>query len=134
MSDGAESTSEAVTHNVRVSVRARFVPERSNPGDNEWFFAYTIEIANESDRTVQLLSRHWIITDADGKVEEVRGPGVVGQQPILGPGQKFEYTSACPLITSFGVMQGTYQMVTPGGDHFEIAIAPFSLHEPYAVN
>jgi ApaG protein len=134
MSDGAESTSQAVTHNVRVSVRARFVPERSNPGDNERFFAYTIEIANESDQTVQLLSRHWIITDGDGKVEEVRGPGVVGQQPILGPGQKFEYTSACPLITSFGVMQGTYQMVTSNGDHFDIAIAPFSLHEPYAVN
>ena len=107
MSDGAESRSEAVTHGVRVSVRARFVPERSNPGDGEWFFAYSIEITNESDRTVQLLSRHWIITDADGKVEEVRGPGVVGQQPILGPGQSFEYTSACPLITSFGVMQGT---------------------------
>ena len=120
MSDGAESTSQAITHNVRVSVRARFVPERSNPGDGEL--------------TVQLLSRHWIITDADGKVEEVRGPGVIGQQPILGPGQKFEYTSACPLVTSFGVMQGSYQMVTPGGDHFEIAIAPFSLHEPYAVN
>jgi ApaG protein len=134
MGDGVESTSQATTHGVRVSVRARFIPERSNPGDNEWFFAYTIEIANESDQTVQLLSRHWIITDADGKVEEVHGPGVVGQQPILGPGQKFEYTSACPLITSFGVMQGTYQMVTTDGDHFDITIAPFSLHEPYAVN
>ena len=74
------------------------------------------------------------ITDADGKVEEIRGPGVVGQQPILAPGQSFEYTSACPLVTSFGVMQGSYQMVTPDGDHFEIAIAPFSLHEPYAIN
>jgi ApaG protein len=134
MSASTDSTSEAVTSGVRVAVRARFIPERSNPGEGEWFFAYTIRIANESERTVQLLSRHWVITDAEGKVEEVRGPGVVGQQPILGPGQSFEYTSACPLPTSFGVMQGTYQMVTPAGDHFDIAIAPFSLHEPYAIN
>ena len=129
-----ESTSEAVTSGMRVAVRARFVPERSNPGDREWLFEYTIKIANESERTVQLLSRHWTITDGDGKVEEVRGPGVVGKQPILGPGESFEYTSACPLTTSFGVMQGTYQMVASGGDHFDIAIAPFSLHEPYAIN
>ena len=134
MSDAVESTSSVVTAGIRVDVAARFIPERSNPADHEWFFVYTITIANESDRVVQLLSRHWVITDADGKVEEVRGPGVVGQQPILKPGQSFEYTSACPLATSFGVMQGTYQMVTPGGDHFEIAIAPFSLHEPYAIN
>ena len=134
MSDGVESTSSMVTAGIRVDVSARFIPERSNPTDREWFFAYTITIANQSDRTVQLLSRHWVITDADGKVEEVRGPGVVGQQPILKPGQSFEYTSACPLATSFGVMQGTYQMVTPDGDRFDIAIAPFSLHEPYAIN
>lgn len=129
-----ESTSEAVTSGMRVAVRARFVPERSNPGDGEWLFEYTIKIANESDRSVQLLSRHWTITDGDGKVEEVRGPGVIGKQPIIGPGESFEYTSACPLTTSFGVMQGTYQMVASGGDHFDIAIAPFSLHEPYAIN
>lgn len=134
MTEGTESSSEAITSGVRVAVRARFIPERSNPGEGEWFFAYTIRITNESERTVQLLSRHWVINDADGKVEEVRGPGVVGQQPILSPGQTFEYTSACPLATSFGVMQGTYQMVTPSGDHFDIAIAPFSLHEPYAIN
>jgi ApaG protein len=134
MSEAVESRSEAVTSGVRVAVRARFIPERSNPGDGEWLFAYTIRITNESAQTVQLLSRHWVINNADGKVEEVRGPGVVGQQPILGPGQSFEYTSACPLGTSFGVMQGTYQMVTPSGDRFDIAIAPFSLHEPYAIN
>ena len=134
MTEGTESSSEAVTSGVRVAVRARYIPERSNPGDGEWFFAYTIRITNESERTVQLLSRHWVINDADGKVEEVRGPGVVGQQPVLSPGESFEYTSACPLPTSFGVMQGTYQMVTPSGDHFDIDIAPFSLHEPYAIN
>ena len=134
MTDGAESTSRAVTRGIRVDVRARYVPERSDPADSEWFFAYTITISNESPGTVQLLSRHWVITDANGKVEEVRGPGVVGQQPILAPGQAFEYTSACPLETSFGVMQGSYQMVTPEGEHFDIAIAPFSLHEPYAIN
>ena len=134
MSEDAASTSQAVTRGIRVNVEARFVPERSNPADSQWFFAYTITIANEGSRTVQLMSRHWVITDANGKVEEVRGPGVVGHQPILQPGQSFEYTSACPLSTSFGVMQGSYQMVTPEGDHFDIPIAPFSLHEPYAVN
>jgi ApaG protein len=134
MSDATESTSTAVTSGIRVDVSARFIPEQSSPSEQQWFFAYTITIANQSDKVVQLLSRHWVITDADGKVEEVRGPGVVGQQPILKPGQSFEYTSACPLATSFGVMQGTYQMVTPDGDHFDITIAPFSLHEPYAIN
>lgn len=134
MSDGTESTSQAVTRGIRVDVRARFMPERSDPGESEWLFAYTITISNEGAKTVQLLSRHWVITDANGKVEEIRGHGVLGQQPILAPGQAFEYSSACPLETPFGVMQGTYQMVTPEGDHFDIAIAPFSLHEPYAIN
>ena len=126
--------SEMVTEGLRVQVEARYSAEHSDPGHSQWFFLYTIRLRNEGDRTCQLLSRHWIIRNGTGKVEEVRGPGVVGQQPILAPGQSFEYTSACPLVTSFGVMQGTYQMVTPGGDHFEIAIAPFSLHEPYAIN
>lgn len=128
------NTSEALTSGIRVQVRSQFVPERSDPDENEWFFAYTIRIANESDRTAQLLSRHWVITDGNGKVEEVRGPGVVGKQPILGPGEDFEYTSACPLKTSFGVMEGTYQMVSPDGEHFDVRIAPFSLSEPYAIN
>ena len=97
-----------------MSVRARFIPERSNPGENEWFFAYTIEIANESDQTVQLLSRHWIITDADGKVEEVRGPRRRRPAADPGPRPNVRVHLGLPLITSFGVMQGTYQMVTTG--------------------
>ena len=128
------NTSESLTRGIRVQVRSQFVPERSDPGESEWFFAYTIRIANESDRSAQLLSRHWVITDGNGKVEEVRGPGVVGKQPILGPGEDFEYTSACPLKTSFGVMEGTYQMVSPDGEHFDVHIAPFSLSEPFAIN
>src|SRR6185312_9185731 len=111
------STSEALTRNVRVQVEAQyvppqFVPGQSQPLQNEWVFAYTVRITNEGDETVQLLSRHWIITDATGHVEEVRGPGVVGEQPVLRPGESFQYTSGCPLKTSTGVMRGTYQMVT----------------------
>ena len=128
------SSSEAVTEGIRVRVRARYVPERSNPGESHWFFAYTISIANESERTVQLISRHWIITDANGHVEQVRGPGVVGEQPRLAPGEGFEYTSACPLRTAFGTMHGTYQMTTEGGEPFDVEIAPFALSEPYGIN
>lgn len=134
MGDGAISTSEATTRGIRVRVNARFDPERSNPSEGRWFFLYTIEIANGGPESVRLISRHWIITDGDGDVEEVRGPGVVGQQPVLAPGQSFEYTSGCPLATPFGTMHGTYQMVTLGGESFEAEIAPFSLHEPYAIN
>ncbi len=134
MVENASNRSEAVTRGIRVAVEASYVAERSNPSESEWFFAYTIRITNEGSDTAQLLSRHWIITDANGRVEEVRGPGVVGRQPVLGPGQSFEYTSACPLKTSFGVMQGTYQMVTPSGEHFDVEIAPFALSEPYGVN
>jgi ApaG protein len=129
------STSEAVTNNVRVEVESQYASEHSQPFQNQWFFYYTIRITNESDETVQLLSRHWIITDAGGHVEEVRGPGVVGEQPVLAPGESFQYTSGCPLKTSTGVMRGTYQMVvTDGGKRFDVEIAPFALHEPYTVH
>jgi ApaG protein len=128
------STSEAVTNNVRVEVESQYAPERSQPFQNEWFFDYTVRITNERDETVQLLSRHWIITDATGHTQEVKGPGVVGEQPVLGPGESFKYTSGCPLPTSVGVMRGTYQMVTEDGDHFDVEIAPFALHEPYTVH
>jgi ApaG protein len=129
------STSEAVTNNVRVEVESQYAPEHSQPFDNQWFFYYTIRITNESDETVQLLSRHWIITDASGHVEEVRGPGVIGEQPVLAPGESFQYTSGCPLKTSVGVMRGTYEMLlTESGDHFDVEIAPFALHEPYTVH
>jgi ApaG protein len=123
--------SEAVTRNVRVHVESEFAPGRSSPAENKWFFLYTIRITNESAETVQLLSRHWIITDAMGEVREVRGPGVVGKQPVLEPGESFEYTSGCDLTTPFGTMRGTYQMVSSEREEFEIEIPAFTLTEPY---
>jgi ApaG protein len=131
---GTVHTSEAVTHGVRVHVTARYAPSRSDRHRNLWFFLYTIEITNERSDTVQLISRHWIITDADNNLEEVRGPGVVGQQPTLEPGESFEYTSSCPLKTPFGTMHGTYKMVGPEGEELEVAVAPFTLSEPYTIH
>ncbi len=127
-------TSEAVSRGVRVRVTSRYSPEHSHPAQKRWFFLYTVEIKNESSTTVQLLSRHWIIENADRKEEEVRGPGVVGQQPVLAPGESFEYTSGCPLATPFGSMRGTYQMVTEDGTLFDATIAAFTLSEPYTVH
>jgi ApaG protein len=127
-------TSDAVTRGVRVHVESEYAAERSQPSQNQWFFLYTITIANEGRETVQLLTRHWIVTDATGRIEEYSGPGVVGKQPILKPGESFTYTSGCPLTTPFGVMQGTYQMVTDAGEHFDATIAPFTLSEPYTVH
>lgn len=127
-------SSEAVTRGLRVLVEPEFDPESSLPEQERWFFRYTVTILNEGTETVQLISRHWIITDGDGKVEEVRGPGVVGHQPTLSPGQAFSYSSGCPLTTPMGIMQGTFQMVTADGEAFDAEIAPFELSEPYVVN
>ena len=127
-------SSEAVTRGVRVQVLSEYSPERSEPAHKQWFFLYTIEITNEGDEPVQLVSRHWIITDAEGHVEEVRGPGVIGQQPVLAPGESFTYTSGCPLTTPFGKMEGTYQMITANAVEFDAQIAPFTLSEPYTVH
>ena len=127
-------TSEAVTRGVRVLVQSEYDGDRSEPAKNQWFFLYHITISNEGSETVQLLTRHWIITDGEGKIEEVRGPGVVGKQPILKPGESFEYTSGCPLTTPFGLMEGTYQMVLESGERFDAKIAPFTLSEPYTVH
>ncbi|HYN09301.1 MAG TPA: Co2+/Mg2+ efflux protein ApaG [Vicinamibacterales bacterium] len=127
-------TSEEVTRGVRISVLSEYAADRSNPPRNEWFFLYTITITNEGHDVVQLISRYWVITDAGGHVEEVKGPGVVGQQPTLSPGQSFTYTSGCPLTTPFGTMQGTYQMVTKSGEFFDVKIAPFTLSGPYTVH
>lgn len=117
-----------------MSVVSEYAPERSRPDEKHWFFLYTITISNHSDVTVQLVSRHWVITDGNGHVEEVRGPGVVGEQPVLAPGESFTYTSGCPLRTPFGKMEGTYQMVTADAQRFEARIAPFTLSEPYTVH
>lgn len=126
--------SEEVTRGIRIKVHSRYVSEQSSPEQGAWLFAYHVRIENEGAETVQLMSRHWIITDADGRIQEVRGPGVVGAQPILRPGEAFEYTSACPLRTSFGTMHGSYQLVTPEGDAFDAKIAAFSLNLPHAIH
>jgi len=126
--------SEAVTHDIRVEVLARHSPENSKPLNGEWVFQYTVRITNQGTDTVQLLSRHWIITDALDHVEEVKGPGVVGEQPVLAPGQSFKYSSWCPLKTPTGMMHGTYQMVRQDGTRFDIEIAPFALRARYSVH
>jgi ApaG protein len=124
-------SSEAVTRNVRVRVRARFDPERSNIVAHQWFFQYTVDISNEGTEPIQLISRHWIITNAVGEVQEVKGLGVVGQQPVIGPGQRFEYTSGCGFTTPSGSMRGTYQMISRSQGEFDVDIAPFEMSGPY---
>lgn len=132
--DPSYSTSEAVTEGVRVSVRARYSPEHSAPQQSQWFFLYTITISNESQQSVKLINRNWLILDATGKSEEVHGPGVVGEQPALGPGQAFEYTSGCPLTTPFGSMSGTYEMSREDGTGFEAEVRLFQLRQPNAIH
>ena len=129
-----EFTSEAVTEGVRIQVTARYSAENSEPLRHQWRFLYTVTIVNEGSDTVQLISRHWFITDATNRVVEVKGLGVVGRQPRLETGESFEYTSNCELSTPFGSMQGTYQMVTAGGNRFAAQIAPFGLSGPYTVH
>jgi ApaG protein len=126
--------STAVTRGIRVSVNSFYLAERSSPANHQYAFAYTVRIANEGSLPAQLRTRHWVITDGDGKVQEVRGEGVVGAQPLIKPGQHFEYTSWCMLPTPHGSMQGSYQMVTDGGEAFDALIAPFPLALPYSLN
>ena len=126
--------SDTTTRGIRVQVESAFVPDRSNPKESSYFFVYHVRISNVGGETAQLVSRHWIITDAEGETEHVKGPGVVGEQPVLAPGGGFEYTSFCPLKTSVGSMHGSYQMVTTGGEKFEATIAPFTLAVPNALN
>jgi ApaG protein len=130
----AAEISNAITDGIRVRVRSQYVSEQSAPRSQRYVFAYTVRISNEGTQPAQLQTRHWIITDGDGKVEEVRGPGVVGQTPHLRPGEHFEYTSGCVLQTPRGEMHGTYQMVRPDGAMFDAEIAPFVLTLPHSLN
>lgn len=132
--NAAAPLSEAVTNGIRIEVLSRYSPENSRPFDDDWIFQYTVRITNQGSETVQLVSRHWIITDGQDHVEEVKGPGVVGEQPVLAPGQSFQYSSWCPLKTPVGTMHGTYQMVRRDGSRFDAEIAPFALRAKYAVN
>ena len=126
--------SSALTRGIRVTVSSFYLAERSSPANQQYAFAYTVRISNEGRETSQLRTRHWIITDGDGKIQEVRGEGVVGAQPLLKPGQHFEYTSWCMLPTPHGSMHGTYQMVRSDGSEFDATIAPFALLLPYSLN
>jgi ApaG protein len=121
---------QAVTRGISVTVTPRYMPEESSPDQGRYFFAYTVEIINGSLDRVQLRSRYWRITDEHGHVQEVRGAGVVGEEPVLGPGESFSYTSGCPLPTRSGTMQGTYLMETAGGETFDAEIPAFSLDIP----
>jgi ApaG protein len=130
MDQAATALYSCVTRDIEITVSPEFVPERSDAAKGHWFWAYTIEIANQGTRVVQLTHRHWRITDANGRMEEVRGPGVVGEQPVLPPGGVFRYTSGCPLSTPSGFMVGSYRMVEENGEVFEAAIPMFSLDQP----
>ena len=120
----------AVTRKIEVIVTPRFLADRSSPGSGYFFWAYTIDIVNGSDETVQLKTRHWKITDALGRLQEVKGAGVVGEEPVLKPGQSYEYTSGVPLPTPSGFMEGSYGMITEDGRPFDIDIPLFSLDAP----
>jgi ApaG protein len=126
--------SDTTTNGIRVQARARYASERSQPAARLYYFVYTITITNVGSDTAQLVSRHWIITDGNQHVEEVRGPGVVGETPVLAPGQSYSYTSQCVLRTEFGTMRGSYQMVRPDGSAFDAVISPFVLALPTAIN
>ena len=126
--------STALTNGIMVTVKSEYIPERSSLSSRQYAFAYTVRIENQSDETTQLRSRHWIITDGNGVVQEVRGDGVVGAQPVLRPGENFEYTSWCVLATPSGTMRGTYQMMTDRGQAFDADIAPFRLALPQTLN
>jgi ApaG protein len=118
------------TRSIRVTVEPQFLADRSDPAQRRYFWAYTVEIANGGAEPIQVLARHWIITDGNGRREEVRGPGVVGEQPVIGPGESFTYTSGCPLTTASGMMAGTYQAIDAAGEAIEVAIPAFSLDMP----
>jgi ApaG protein len=126
--------SDTTTRGIRIQVKSAYLPERSSPKESSYLFMYHVKIANVGSETAQLVSREWIITNAEGEVERVKGPGVVGEHPVLAPGSSFEYTSYCPLKTAVGSMHGSYQMVTSNGEQFDAVIAPFTLAVPNALN
>ena len=120
-----------ITRSIKVEVKPYYLEDQSSPAENRYVWAYHVRIENQGGETVQLRRRHWQITDAMGRLQEVRGPGVVGEQPVLAPGQSFEYTSGTPLATSSGIMVGSYEMETPNGECFAVAVPAFSLDSPH---
>ena len=132
--DASMTKVQATTQAITVKAEAFYVPERSSALKNHYFFAYRIEIENEGEVPVRLMNRHWVITDGHGEVQEVQGAGVIGSQPLIAPGDKFAYTSACPLTTPVGTMSGSYEMEVEGGEPFEAEIPAFTLAMPYSLN
>ena len=126
--------SDTTTRGIRVEVESFYDRERSSPHENYYFFAYQVRISNAGSKTAQLVSREWFITDGNGDTQRVQGPGVVGEQPVLAPGDAFEYTSFCPLSTPVGSMRGSYRMVLESGESFEAEVATFPLELPNSVN
>lgn len=126
--------SDTTTRGIRIQVKSTYLADRSSPKESSYLFMYEVRISNVGGETAQLVSREWVITNAEGEVERVKGPGVVGEQPVLAPGGSFEYRSYCPLKTNVGSMHGSYQMITAGGEQFDAIIAPFTLAVPNALN
>ena len=126
--------SKAKNNGIKINVLSEYIPERSNPLKKRYFFAYHITIQNTSNSPAKLISRYWHITDAEGNIEEIRGPGVVGYQPRLTKDESFEYTSFCPLTTEFGVMHGVFYMIRDSGEEFKAIIKPFKLAVPFSIN
>ena len=126
--------SEAITAGIRVEVMSQHAPEHSNRENGDWVFQYTVRITNQSAETVRLLSRHWIISDALEETREIKGPGVVGKQPVLTPGESFKYSSWSPIKTPTGMMRGSYRMARANGEEFDIQVAPFALRARYTVH
>lgn len=122
------------TNSIKVTATPKFLMDHSEPDEDHFVWAYTIQLENYGDAPVQLLNRHWVITDAHGLTQEVRGAGVIGEQPVLKPGEAYRYTSGTALATSSGIMLGEYEMVNEKGEHFQIDIPPFSLDSPYQIN
>ena len=129
-----EAMYSAISRNIEVIAKPQFLEGQSIPAEEKFVWAYTITIANHGHETVKLLTRHWIITDASGHRQDVRGPGVIGEQPVLKPNDSFTYSSGCPLPTPSGLMVGSYGMMTEKGEHFEIAIPAFSLDSPFDIH
>jgi ApaG protein len=134
MTTSRSESSKATTRGIQIEVRPEFLGCQQTPGGSVWFHAYHVTIANLGESTAQLLTRHWIITNARGEEKHVRGPGVVGEEPRLRPGETFQYTSGCPMDTSLGAMHGSYRMVADDGETFDAEIAPFTLAEPGSLN
>jgi ApaG protein len=128
------ASSEAITRGLKVRVQSRYVEDQSTPGDRHWVFAYLVTIINDGEIPTQLIARRWLITNADGNTQTVEGPGVIGEQPRLEPGESFSYTSGCPLDTSIGSMHGTFSMRDDDGASWEAEVGVFTLSTPFALN